>query len=212
MTFITQISMNWLAHTLLSIRDIDYQLGNVLADPLKGRAWHGAKKAIEQGMMMHKVIDKFTDKHHLVTESKARLGRDGHLKGVVLDLLHDHFLSQNWGQFCAWSLDEYLTQFNGKAFQASTFYPPKPQRIVSKMSLSNLLGQYQTFEGFIQALCRIDQRLSERAKVKETASQYIGAVEQNYPNLQDDFLQFFPELADHFKNHSLGSQTNHFLL
>lgn len=204
--------LNWLAHTLLSRRDIYYQLGNVLADPLKGLVWHGADEAIEQGMMMHKAIDKFTDIHPLITKSKARLGDDGHLKGVVLDLLHDHFLSQNWHQYCVCDFHKYLIQFNNKASQVSIEFPPKPQNIVSKISQSNLLGQYHDFDGFTLALHRIDKRLSERTRLKETASQYIAAVEAQYLDLQEDFHQFFPELIEHFKKHRLGSQSNHFFI
>ncbi len=104
--------MNWLAHSLLSKRHIDYQLGNILADPLRGAAWPHASEAMKEGMQMHKSIDKFTDQHPLIAVSKARLGADGHLKGVVLDLLYDHFLSQSWASFSAVSLTAFLQTFN----------------------------------------------------------------------------------------------------
>ena len=37
--------MNWLAHVFLSENNIEHQLGNLLADPLKGRAWEEATPA-----------------------------------------------------------------------------------------------------------------------------------------------------------------------
>lgn len=203
--------MNWLAHTLLSKKNIDYQLGNVLADPMKGQAWKGADNNLKQGMKMHKAIDKFTDQHQLVDVSKKRLGNDGHLKGVVLDLLYDHFLSTNWNQFCRWELDAYLAIFNDAAKRTALFYPPKPQQIVTRMVDSNLLGRYRTFAELVTALERIDLRLSDRAKKKETASQYIDAIESQYAVLENDFMAFFPELIHVFKNHPLGSVNHHYL-
>ncbi len=204
--------MNWLAHTLLSRKNIDYQLGNVLADPLRGRAWQDASDALKAGMKMHKSIDKFTDKHALIANSKSRLGQDGHLKGVVLDLLHDHFLSLNWDLYCRWELGFYLERFNHKASKASAAYPDRPQQIVNRMVASNLLGQYQTLEDLLTALQRIDSRLSERTKIKETASQYSDVIVAEYEGLLADFLSFFPQLIDHFKSHRLGSETSHYLL
>ena len=150
--------MNWLAHTLLSKKNIDYQLGNVLADPLKGAAWQGASESLVEGMKMHKAIDKFTDKHLVLSSSKSKLGADGHLKGVVLDLLYDHFLSQSWDTYSSVDLDEYLMLFNQQAFVSSRQFPFKAKTIVGRMAATNLLSKYQAFDGLIQALERIDLR------------------------------------------------------
>ncbi len=40
--------MNYLAHTLLSKSNIEFQLGNLLADPLKGKRWPSAVMSIMQ--------------------------------------------------------------------------------------------------------------------------------------------------------------------
>ncbi len=90
--------MNYLAHTLLSTNHIDYQLGNLLADPLKGRAWKGCSQQHLDGLKMHKAIDRFTDNSPYVKTAKAYLG-NGYLKGVVLDIVFDHYLSKHWKQF-----------------------------------------------------------------------------------------------------------------
>ncbi len=90
--------MNWLAHILLSKRNIEYQLGNLLADPFKGKLWPAANQALLDGVQMHKSIDMFTDSHETVVQCKARLGTKGYLKGVVVDLLFDHFLSPQFDQ------------------------------------------------------------------------------------------------------------------
>ncbi len=203
--------MNWLAHTLLSTKKIDYQLGNILADPLRGRAWTGASEALINGMNMHKAIDQFTDNHPILSSSKTKLGADGHLKGVVLDLLFDHLLSQSWEQYAALSLDAYLKNFNNKALKVAVDFPERPQKIVSRMAQTDLLGQYKTFNDLIAALGRIDRRLSARARAKETASQYITVLTEQYEPLKSDFNVFFPELIHFFKHHQLGSLTDHFL-
>ena len=42
--------MNWLAHVFLSEQKIDFQIGNFLADPLKGRLWDDASSDMKNGM------------------------------------------------------------------------------------------------------------------------------------------------------------------
>ncbi len=203
--------MNWLAHTLLSTRQIDYQLGNVLADPLRGKPWPEASQALRYGMKMHQAIDKFTDSHGIIRRSKSLLGESGHLKGVVLDLLYDHFLSQSWHDYCVLDLNDYLYQFNKAANQSAQTYPQKPRLIINSMSESNLLGQYQSFSDFQRALQRIDQRLSTRIRAKETATEYLPVVAENYDDLLMNFSEFFPQLIAHFKSHQFGSENDHFL-
>lgn len=67
--------MNWLAHIFISIDSIDYQLGNLLADPLKGKPWPGASEATRSGFAMHRIIDRYTDTNTDVIKSKSRLGK-----------------------------------------------------------------------------------------------------------------------------------------
>lgn len=203
--------MNWLAHILLSKRDTAYQLGNLLADPLKGRAWEGAPDALIQGMLMHRAIDAFTDSHELVARSKARFEFKGYLKAVVVDLLYDHFLAVHWDVFSATPLDKMLSDFHQESAIIIVDFPPKAHRIISRVIETEMLGSYHEFSGFIAALLRIEMRLSERIKAKDSLNNYIPTIEAHYSAFEADFLMFFPQLISHFKSHPFGSQANHYL-
>lgn len=203
--------MNWLAHVLLSKKDTEYQIGNFLADPLKGRPWADASVAIKEGMLMHKSIDKFTDSHAIVSQSKSRLGK-GYLKGVVIDLLYDHFLSLNWEQYSRIPQSEFLQHFHIGALQLAKTYPPEANRIVTNLSKSKVLSSYTEFSGFVEALKRIDTRLSPRVKAKDMTISYKNIVEQEYTYLKTDFEVFFPELMAFFRHHELGSKHDNYLV
>lgn len=202
--------MNWLAHILLSKRNINYQLGNLLADPFKGKLWPDASQAIHDGVEMHQAIDIFTDSHEQFIHCKTRLGKKGYLKGVVLDLLFDHFLSHHWDRYSDINLVTFIDQFHQQAQRVMPTYPIVQQNFVNKVIDAELLGSYYDFDGFIQALKRIDDRLSDRVKRKDTAMRYLPIVEQQYSILKEDFEQFFPQLIVFFKNHELGDQYDHF--
>ncbi|WP_154222835.1 ACP phosphodiesterase [Marinicella rhabdoformis] len=204
--------MNWLAHVLLSKRDVEYQLGNLLADPMKGRVWDGAPQSIEQGMLMHKAIDAFTDSHAVVAKSKSRFEFKGYLKGVVVDLLYDHFLAVHWQSFSETPLDNMLAIFHQESDLLIADFPPKAHRVISRVIETNMLGSYAEFSGFVAALLRVELRLSDRIKAKDSMNHYVPTIESTYEQFESDFLQFFPQLIEHFKNHPLGSQSNNYLI
>jgi acyl carrier protein phosphodiesterase len=203
--------LNWLAHILLSRDDIEYQLGNILADPLKGKAWADASPSLINGMLMHKSIDKFTDSHELFSLSKSRLGSKGYLKGVVIDLLYDHFLANDWSQFAVNSLDDFIDTFNDQAITVSKHYPHQPRQFIQRLVHSDRLRAYADFDGFVSAFNRVQERLSPRLREKEADRNYIQLVEDEYESLKSDFFLFFPQLVSYFKSHDLGSDDGHFL-
>lgn len=203
--------MNWLAHILLSKKDIEYQLGNFLADPLKGKVWEGASESVENGMLMHKSIDIFTDSHKIVSQSKSRLGSKGYLKGVIIDILYDHYLASNWSDYSNISLSRFLNSFKSEGLVASKVFPDEPKHIVARLVESDRLAKYNEFEGFIEAIYRINDRLSPRIKAKDSALNYIEVVEHEYEPLKEDFAEFLPELMTYFRNHELGSETDNYL-
>jgi len=213
--------MNWLAHILLSRRDIEFQLGNLLADPLKAKPWQGANQNVINGMLMHKSIDAFTDAHPVISLSKSRLNesesgnaqpaKKGYLKGVVVDILFDHFLAKSWNAHAAQSLSSFIDDFNNQAANAVKAYPERPKNIVTRIIESDRIRKYSSFSEFINVLYILDKRLSDRIKQKDSAQRYIKLVEDHYDDLYEDFDAFFPDLIAFFLNHKLGSKQDHFL-
>ncbi len=187
--------MNWLSHIVLSGRDVDYQLGNLLADPFKGRAWEGASPSVRQGIEMHRAIDRFTDAHPVFRASTQRLGSTGRLKPVVVDLIYDHFLTLEWDQRVAEPMDEFLARFYTDAASRMADYPDEHRTFISRLISSDRLSSYGTMEGVEAALKAIDWRLSERVRRREVAVSYFAAVEREYEHLRDDFAAFFPRLV-----------------
>ncbi|MFK8053858.1 MAG: ACP phosphodiesterase [Woeseiaceae bacterium] len=196
--------MNWLAHIVLSRRDVAFQLGNVLADPLKGRAWPEASPALLDGMLMHKAIDRFTDAHPQIAVSKSRLDQRGRLRGVALDVIYDHFLAIRWDQYVDVTLADFLDNFHEQALRIAGGMPEKPRRFVERLAHSEMLLSYVGVDGVALAFERVDSRLSARLKAKETVSQYTPSFLAEYDSLLDDFDQFFPDLVAFFDWHPLG--------
>lgn len=193
--------MNWLAHVFLSEHHIENQLANLLADPLKGKAWEGASKRFQQGLNTHKLIDSFTDAHPKFRESKARFEGKKYLKGVVVDILYDHFLTLHWKRYATVELEPFISTFHIKARDKVRGYPPLAKGKILHVIDINLLLSYGTLEGLEKGFKRIDKRLSDKLKAKETASSYMPLIEENIKALEEDFLLFFPDLMKHIYQH-----------
>jgi len=201
--------MNWLAHVLLSENHIEYQLGNLLTDPLKAKAWNGASVRIHEGIKMHLRIDTFTDAHPLVSQSKAVLTPRGHLKGVVLDILYDHFLSLHWDRFCSIERAVFLDDFCFHALEHIDGYPEKAKSVIRRVVGNKQLSSYAHMDGVIDAFERIDRRLSDRALSKDNCTRYIPLIAAQRKELEEMFLLFFPALMQEVKTHCHLSDVGH---
>lgn len=203
--------MNYLAHIVLSKKNIEYQLGNLLADPLKGKPWPGCSSSHRDGIQMHGWIDSFTDTNQHVSRAKTRLGTKGYLKGVVVDIIFDHLLTKHWGQFINTELNEFISTFNNNSLKTIDTLPESASDFIKRVISHNILSSYVNFSGVIFALNRLDHRLSPRILAKETASSYLPAMTANLESIEEDFLLFFPEVANFFINKSGSSEQERWL-
>ena len=55
--------MNFLAHAYLSFDYTDILLGNMISDYVKGKKKFEYPPEIQSGIMLHRMIDEFTDNH-----------------------------------------------------------------------------------------------------------------------------------------------------
>src|SRR5262249_49426386 len=66
--------MNWLAHVFLSESTLEFRLGNLLADIVRGAEREAMSVEFQRGARRHQAIDAFTDAHPVVRRSRARIG------------------------------------------------------------------------------------------------------------------------------------------
>ena len=124
--------MNFLAHLVLSPKETDFISGNIAADFLKGSDRKFISKGVQNGILMHRFVDHFTDTHILVRTSKDRVKNYFRLlSGVLIDVFYDHFLAKDFElianisleEFCEYiyeTLEKSLNQYNSKIFWLET--------------------------------------------------------------------------------------------
>jgi acyl carrier protein phosphodiesterase len=201
--------MNWLAHIFLSENNIDFQIGNYLADPLKGKIWNEASIDIQKGIKLHKIIDTYTDSHHLFKKSKQRLGNQGLLKAVVIDLTYDYLLSKNWNLYSNIDIDIFLNNFYKKAKIQLTTLPIEASQPLKRLIDYEVLNKYKSLDDLNKALLKVDNRLSSRLAKRDKASYYFEKIDSNITDIESDFLEFFPQLCNKVKINLDKSKLTH---
>jgi acyl carrier protein phosphodiesterase len=191
--------MNWLAHVFLSEQHIDFQMGNYLADPLKGKLWDEASENMKRGMEVHKIIDSFTDSHILYIKSKNTLASTGLLRSVVMDITYDYFLTKNWDNFSQIPHQKFSEIFYIEAKEQLKTLPELPAQKVHHFIQRDILNKYKSIDDLRMAFKRFDKRLSVRLMQRDTASKYLENVSKNSEELEKYFLDFFPQLCEEVK-------------
>jgi acyl carrier protein phosphodiesterase len=189
--------MNFLAHLYLSGNDEETIIGNFIADHVKGKAIEKFSDSIKSGILLHRKIDAFTDSHPVFIESKLRLAQNYRkYAGVITDMFYDHFLSANWEDYCAESIDSFTSRMYRIIMKKYFILPAKTKYILPFMAKDNWLKAYGTFEGIERALRGMDRRTPFESGMGEA----VIDLKKDYPSYREEFQTFFPAIIDFSKN------------
>lgn len=183
--------MNFLAHIYLSGNDDFLKIGNFIADSIRGNKYLNYPEEIQKGIILHRHIDTFTDKHPIVKISKKRLHENyGHYSSVIVDILYDHFLAKNWLSYSDVPLDEYVESFYDLLEDNFEVLPLAVQKMYPFMTQDNWLLSYSSIEGITKVL----EGMNRRTKHKSQMNLAVNELQEFYLDFEKEFTLFFKEL------------------
>ena len=187
--------MNWLAHTFLSAPDTQFQLGNLLADLVRGADRARMPAEFRRGADCHKIIDAFTDSHPLVKQSRHRLPEEyRRFSGVVIDVFYDYLLAKHWSRYTSVSLPDFSRAFYAAAGSHAEDLPEPAKATLGRIIRHDLLGSYQEIGGVEHALRRISVYLTQRWGKPFAIEGSVPALLAVENAIDTDFTDFFPQL------------------
>ena len=190
--------MNWLAHVFLSEPNVQFQLGNLLADVVRGAQRDAMSTDFVRGAACHKAIDAFTDAHPVVKRSRARVGSEHrHFSGVLIDVFYDYYLARNWERYSPIALDVYTAAFYASAQAHVIELPPVARSMLERIIRHDLLGSYARVDGVERALRRISTYLESRWHRQFALDQGVRDLIAHEAEFAADFHEFFPTLQVH---------------
>lgn len=188
--------MNFLAHLYLSGESVPLQIGNFIADSVKGKQIDQFDESIRQGIMMHREIDAFTDNHFVVAQSKDRLrSAYRHYSGVIVDIFYDHFLAVSWAEYSATPLPDYAQSIYKTMNENLNLLPERVKQMLPYMIKQDWLTNYAHIDGIQQVLNGMSRRTNFDSKMNESTRE----LKAFYPAFATEFAAFFPELVNHVK-------------
>lgn len=188
--------MNYLGHAFLSFGKRELLVGNMIGDYVKGsRELENYPEGIRKGIMLHRQIDEFTDKHAAATLAKHIFRPDyGLYAGAIVDVLWDHFLANDPRFFATVKDLEIFSKDTYAHLEASeSLLPESFKPAFGSMREHNWLYNYRTVKGVEKALKGLSYRakyLGDTTKAYQLFLQYFYELNQRYFEFVDDVVMF----------------------
>ena len=184
-------AMNYLAHSFLSFANEPILFGQFIADDVKGRKWEQFPKEIQAGILLHRFIDDYTDKHPLVLELKTQLHPTlGKFAGVVLDVLFDHVLSLRWNEHSTTERELWIQSTYEQLALRRNEMTERRQFITGKMIEHDWMNMYRTAEGTATIL----NQMSKRIPFENPLNNSFAVFLKHEKHIISTFDEFFPQV------------------
>ena len=195
--------MNFLAHAYLSFDYTDILIGNMISDYVKGKKKFDYSAEIQSGIMLHRMIDEFTDNHPATKLAKEYFKPAYRLySGAMVDVVYDHFLALDKKQFAH---ENALLEFTTAVYtrlEINLVNLPEPfQKTFPYMKKNNWLYNYRFKWGIEKSF----EGVRYRAKYISETNTAFAIFNDHYESLQESYDLFFPELLAFVKQQLFGS-------
>jgi acyl carrier protein phosphodiesterase len=188
--------MNFLAHAYLSFDHPQILVGNMISDFVKGAAKSTYEKDIRQGIMLHRHIDTYTDRHPAIKKAQEYFRPAFRLySGPIIDVVFDHYVAleiekTNPGSLRDFSVNVYQVLEDHKENLPANFL-----HVMKYMKKDDWLGNYSKMEGIRQSLKGLIMRA---AYLNDSAPAYELFM-KHYDVLGSHFEEFFPDVKHYAK-------------
>lgn len=183
--------MNFLAHLYLSNHDPQVMVGNFIGDSVKGHDYEKYPEGIKQGILLHRAIDDFSDKHAVFVESVKRLYPVYHkYAGVIIDIYYDHFLARDWKHYSEIPLENFVKEVHKLMLKNIVWIPGKSLMFLKYAIRTNRLVSYASLDGIEEVLHGMSRRTTFKSNMEKAANE----LKQYYTEFESEFRQFFPEI------------------
>ena len=146
---------------------------------------------IQQGILLHRTIDSFTDNHPATRQSVIRIRPfAGRYAPPVVDILYDHLLCRHWLQYESVDFDEFAEWTYSTLDERQSEMPAILQKRWPQMRAGRFLHGYQSREGLEWVFGMFAQRLKHNIDTEALSAFFFKEIDQ----FSEDFALFYPDL------------------
>jgi len=184
--------MNFLAHLCLANGDSGLMMGGLIGDFVRGwRAVRVYPEPIRQGIVLHRYIDKCTDRSPVVKSLLPRFPKEfRRYAGIIIDLAFDHELAVNWWRYMPGSLERFDVEIRDLLSANAEWVPDKLDRFMHYAERHGLFSAYRQEAVMLNALADTGMRLSRPNPLHRVDEIWPEMA----PQFKQSFRQFFPQI------------------
>ena len=166
-----------------------------MGDFVKGSTISFTESEIVDGIELHRKIDKYTDSHSIVRQSKNRISSERkRYAGIMTDVFYDHFLAKNWNRYSNNNFERQVEAWYVKLnTETNLILPDRMRKVLKLMRDEDWLSTYKSTAGISNTIDRIARRIRFENGLEGGGEELVD----NYDLLENDFNLFFPNLK-HF--------------
>jgi acyl carrier protein phosphodiesterase len=189
--------MNYFAHAYLTASNNPAVLmGNMMGDFIKGNNYLQFEPAIQQGIILHRHIDTFTDANNNVREIILLFRPHYHLySGPLVNVMLDHFLINDTSRFANENAHKTLIQNVYTTIQYyASLMPEKMAHLTHYMIKYDWLTNYKQTHGIANSWQGMSKRLPHLGNVQKA----IDIFENEYEHINSIYLKVIQDLEKEF--------------
>jgi acyl carrier protein phosphodiesterase len=182
--------VNYLAHAYLNGRRGNTVLmGNMMGDFVKGNQYLQYDIQIQEGILLHRAIDTFTDAHPIVSAAKNYFRADyGLYSGALVDVMWDHYLANDTSIFEDDDAVKNFTQNVYKTMQVHQMLMNDRMAYMCKYMIEyDWLYNYKKVDGVVrswQGMSKRLQHLNEATKAEQIFATNYKTFEEMFERLK----------------------------
>ncbi|MCA8944115.1 MAG: DUF479 domain-containing protein [Planctomycetes bacterium] len=167
--------MNYVAHAFLAPRTPLGLLGNMLGDFVKGGLPGELEPELAAAVAQHRRIDALCDRHPAFVASRRRLfGSFSHYAGVIVDVLYDHLLFDEWDRYADVPFDAFVDYVYDTVDRERNRLPPVLATEADRLVEVDAFRRYRTPDDLREALRRLGLRTRRPVELPPAVDRFLA--------------------------------------
>jgi len=141
---------------------------------------------------MHRAIDAFTDSHPCVTKSRGLLaGRFRHHSRIIVDVLYDHVLIDQWKLYETRPLDDFAEEIYALLRARRETLSGPLHEAIPHLVRNRWLTRNRNLQGVEHSLRFLSSQMKRPIRMEAATREFVD----HEAEFREHFDQFFPEVV-----------------
>ena len=187
--------MNYLGHLYLSKNRLDIMRSNLFGDFVKGSHFEHFPMTVQDGIILHRKIDDYIDRHPAVLELLHVLyPRLPKVAGIAVDLYFDHILARDWEFYSDLTLTDFTLNFFNYEDKNEGYFSKEFKDLLRIIEEGKWLLNYEYIDGLEFACKGLSSRISFENELKNG----VNVFHENKELIETTFKVFMKDAIKKF--------------